>query len=533
MKEQFDFIVIGSGSAGSVVGSRLSEDPALEVAVLEAGGSDRQWIIDTPMGIVAMLPRTLNNWAYKTVPQPGLGGRRGFQPRGRVLGGSSSMNAMVYVRGHPHDYDDWAALGSPGWGFQDVLPYFIKSEHNEDFGGPLHGQDGPLNVAKLRTDNPIQDVYLKAAREAGFPINQDFNGTVQEGIGIYQVTQKNGERCSASRAYLRPYIGKRSNLHVLIRSQVLRILFEGKKAVGVEIRRGRTVSRLLARREVILCGGAFESPKLLMLSGIGDATHLKSHGIPVLHELRGVGQNLQDHPDFIFAYRSSNPHLFGLSLAGAVRLVKSFGQYQRSRRGMLSTNFAEGGGFIKRFEDSARPDFQLHFCISVVDDHARKLHMGHGFSCHVCLLRPKSRGSVTLKSKNPNDAPEIDPNFLGEESDMLAMIDGFKATRRLMQAPALQSIATADMFTRHVESDEEIRALLTRRVDTVYHPVGTCKMGQDENAVVDHELRVQGIHGLRVVDASIMPTLIGGNTNAPTIMIAEKAAAMIQATPKH
>jgi len=529
MNETLDFVIVGAGSAGSVLASRLSEDGKHRVGLFESGPSDRQWIVDTPFGIVAMLPRALNNWAYTTAPQKGLNGRRGFQPRGRVLGGSSSINAMVYVRGHPADYDDWASLGNPGWAWQDVLPYFIKSENNQDFNGPLHGTSGPLNVARLRTDNAMHEVFLNAARESGFAINPDFNGTTQEGIGIYQVTQKDGERWSASRAYLRAHIGKRPNLEVAIKTDVLRILFAGKRAIGIEVRREGKLCQVFARKEVIVCAGAFGSPKLLLLSGIGARRELNRHGIAPVAELEGVGRNLQDHPDFIFAYRASHPGLFGLSLPGLWGLARSLRQYQRTRRGMLCTNFAEGGGFIKRSSQSQRPDFQLHFCISVVDDHARRLHAGAGFSCHVCLLRPKSRGTVTLSGPDPGLAPTIDPNFLGEEEDVLAMIDAFKATRRLLAAPSLQALVQRDLYTQGVSDDASIRALLRQRVDTVYHPVGTCKMGNDAEAVVSAELRVHGIENLRVVDASIMPTLIGGNTNAPTIMIAEKAADMILA----
>lgn len=529
MADTFDFVVVGGGSGGCAVASRLSEDPGTSVALLESGSKADGWAVTTPAALALMVPGKLNNWAFETVPQKGLDGRAGFQPRGKGLGGSSAINAMVYIRGHRSDYDHWASLGNAGWSYDDVLPYFKRSEDNADFGGDYHGKGGPLAVGKLRSDNPVQQIYLQAAREAQFPLRDDFNAEQQEGLGIYQVTQKNGERWSAARGYIHPFIASRPNLHVETEANATRVLFDGKRATGVACSKGGVTREIRARREVILASGAFQTPQLLMLSGVGDRAALAKHGIDGLHHLPGVGQNLQDHPDFIFGYMSDNPNFTGLSFRGVARLFRDIGQYRHKRRGPLTTNFAECGGFLKTRPDLDAPDIQLHFGMAMVDDHGRKRHWGAGFSCHFCLLRPKSRGSVALKNNDPMQPPLIDPNFLGETDDLDAMVDGYKITRRLMETPALRSLQKKDMFTVGIKTDDDIRAVLRARVDTVYHPVGTCKMGvNDPLAVVDPRLRVHGLDRLRVVDASIMPTLIGGNTNAPAIMIGEKAADMIK-----
>ena len=528
MTRTFDYIVVGGGSGGCVVAGRLTERPDVTVCVLEAGNRGDGTLVNVPTGAVAMMPTRINNWAFETVPQAGLGGRTGYQPRGKALGGSSAINAMVYIRGHRSDYDHWAALGNDGWAYDDVLPYFRLSEHNERFDDAWHGRDGPLWVSDLRTGNPFHERYLEAARQAGLPLTDDFNGAQQEGIGIYQVTQKQGERWSAARAYLLPHIGRRSNLTVETHAQVRRILFEGRRAVGVEVLQNGTVRTLRARREVLLAAGAFQTPQLLMLSGVGPMHELARFGIQIVQHLPGVGRNLQDHPDFIFGYRTRSIDTMGVSLRGSMCMLREILRFRSERRGMLTTNFAEGGGFLKTQPGLDAPDIQLHFVVALVDDHARRLHAGHGLSCHVCLLRPRSRGAVTLRSNDPAAAPLIDPAFFDDPRDVDDMVAGFKITRRLMQTPALAKWITRDLFTPNVKSDDDIRAVLRQRTDTVYHPVGTCRMGRDEMAVVDPQLRVRGLEGLRIVDASVMPTLIGGNTNAPTIMIGEKAVDLIR-----
>jgi choline dehydrogenase-like flavoprotein len=525
---EFDYLVIGGGSSGCVVASRLSEDRNVSVALLEAGDRGDSWVVNIPIAGIFTVPSKLHNWAFLTEPQRGLNGRRGYQPRGKVLGGSSAINAMIYMRGHRADYDQWAAVGNNGWAYDDVLPYFRMSECNEDYDGPWHGRDGPVNVALLRTYNPFHGYFLQAARETQLPLCNDFNVPEPEGLGIYQVTQKNGERWSAARAYIHPYIGKRPNLHVQCGARVCRIHFKDKRAIAIDFIQGRELRSYRARREIILSAGAIQSPQILMLSGIGDGTILRTLGIDVVAHLPGVGRNLQDHPDFVFGYEARSLDLLGISAAGFLHLMREFKRYRSKRVGMLATNFAEAGGFLKTRPELPLPDVQLHFVVALVEDHARKLHWGHGYSCHVCLLRPRSRGTIALRNTDPLAAPAIDPNFLGDPQDVEDLMAGFKLAQRLMNAPALASRRTRDLFTADIQCDEDIRAILRKRVDTVYHPAGTCAMGTNDHAVVDPTLRVRDVAALRVVDASIMPTLIGGNTNAPAMMIGEKAVAMIR-----
>jgi choline dehydrogenase-like flavoprotein len=530
VSDTFDYIVVGGGSSGCVVASRLSEDPGTTVALLEAGGPGDDWIIKTPAALFLMVGSSIHNWSFNTIPQPGLDGRRGYQPRGKGLGGSSAINAMCYIRGNPLDYDHWAELGNVGWSYQDVLPYFKRSEDNNQFCNAYHARGGPLSVSRLQSHNPVIEIFLQAAREVGFSIAEDFNGAQQEGIGRYQVTQKDGERCSAARAYIHPIMGTRQNLFVSIHSLATRILFDGRRAVAVEYRQDGETKLLRARREVILSAGVFQTPQLLKLSGVGSAGELTDRGIKVVHNLPGVGENLHDHPDFVFGYSSDHPDLYGVSLQDFSWLLSGVKEYGRDHQGPLSSNFAEGGGFLKSSPGLAAPDIQLHFGPVLIDDHGRKFHWGTGFSCHCAYLDPKSRGSVRLQSPYPEDPPAIDLNFLGEPDDLEAMLAGFKLTQRLMDAPALNAIRKRDLFTEGVHTDEDIRYTLRERVDTVYHPVGSCKMGVgDPLAVVDPGLKVFGMEALRIVDASIMPKVVRGNTNAPAIMIGEKAADLIRA----
>ena len=534
---EFDVVIVGAGSAGCVLAARLSEDPAVKVCLTEAGGPDTSALITAPAGFALMGPLKINNWGYETVPQAGLNGRRGYQPRGKVVGGSSSINAMVYLRGHQLDYDGWAAGGAAGWAWRDVLPYFIKAEHNErdtltvnPAAHPaVHGQGGPLNVADLRSPNPIAHKFVEAAHQAGFPLNVDFNGGDTEGVGRFQVTQKGGERWSAARGYLHPALS-RPNLALFTSALTRRIVFEGKRAVGIEIERSGAVEMIRARREVIVSAGAFGSPQLLMCSGIGPADHLKARGVDVVSDAPGVGQNLQDHIDYIINRRYTSTDLYGLSFGGAWRLLREIGRYRRERRGMITSNFAEAGGFVKTLPGLPKPDIQFHFVVGMVDNHNRTTHLGHGYSLHACVLNPTSSGDVRLASNDMRDAPLIDPKFLSHADDVATLKRGFKAMRAILQAPALAPYRGPELYTEGLRDDDEagIEAAIRARADTIYHPVGTCKMGIDTLAVVDPQLRVRGVEGLRVIDASVMPTLTSGNTNAPTIMIAEKGADLIR-----
>ena len=524
--DQFDIIVIGGGSAGSAAAGRLAEDGTRTVCLIEAGGTNNDMWIKTP-GFMPFIPKR-SNYRFDTVPQPGLNGRIGYQPRGKGMGGSSAINAMVYIRGHKWDYDNWAALGCDGWSHADVLPYFRRSEGNERIADEFHGTDGPLNVMDQRWPNPASVKFVDSAASLQLARNDDFNGARQDGFGLYQTTQKGGERWTAARAYVEP-LRDRANFTVRTGALVERILVEEGRAVGVVIKRGWKRETLRARGAVILSAGAFNSPQILMLSGIGPGAHLQSQGIAVVRDCAAVGADLQDHIDYVASWETASTEPFGDSPAGSWRMIKAMIEHRRKRTGIMTTCFAESGGFWQSSPDLPAPDIQYHFVPAMLEDHGRTKVKGHGFSIHACVLRPFSRGSVTLNSADPRAAPRIDPNFLADDRDIATLRAGVRLMHRIACVSPLADYAGAPRQRFDINDDAALDAEIRGRADTVYHPVGTCRMGSDDASVVDTGLRLRGIAGLYVADASIMPRVVSGNTNAPSIMIGERAADFVRA----
>jgi choline dehydrogenase len=522
---EFDYIIVGSGSAGSVLANRLSADPKTTVLLLEAGGSDQSLLIRMPAGI-AKLDTPQFNWRYDTAPQPAMKNRRMYWPRGKTLGGSSSINAMVYIRGQAQDYDRWRQLGNAGWSYENVLPFFKKAEHNERLADKFHGQDGPLNVAERPYTNKLSHVFVEAAEQAGIPFNPDFNGAWQHGSGLYQVTQKRGQRWSAANAYLHP-VASRPNLTILPLAQATRIILEKTRARGVDYVKDGKSAAARARREVLLAAGAVNSPHLLLLSGIGPADELRAAGIGVAHDLPGVGKNLQDHINVNVIHAATQKITLDGKSRGLPSLLTAL-QFALFKSGPGTSNVAEAGAFLSTRGDQQIPDIQFHFIPAQVVDHGRTILDGHGVTLHACCLRPESRGEIRLAGADPLAPPVIDPNYLASGYDLKILIDGIRRARDVFAAKAFKPYLGAERLPgATLQSDAQLEEFIRATAETEYHPVGTCKMGSDGLAVVDERLRLRGIEGLRVIDASIMPTLVSGNTNAPTIMIAEKGAAMI------
>ena len=524
---EFDYVIVGAGSAGCVLANRLSADGKNSVLLLEAGPRDTNLWIHVPLGYGRLFKEKTVNWMYQTEPEPGLDGRSVFQPRGKVLGGSSSINGLLYVRGQHEDYDRWRQHGNYGWGFDDVLPYFKKAENQQRGADDFHGSGGPLPVSDLGHPDPLSAAFITAAAETGLPVNPDFNGALQEGAGFFQTTTRHGRRASAAVAYLRPAKG-RNNLRVETSALAQRVVFEGRRADAVEYRQAGALKTARARKEILVSGGTFNSPQLLQLCGVGPADLLRKHGIDGVLDAPGVGHDLQDHMQVRVVMRCSQRITLNDIVNHPVRKILMGMRYAAFRTGPLTIAAGTSGAFFRTNPRLATPDIQVHFLPFSTDKMGEKLHSFSGFSASVCQLRPESRGSLRIRSADPAAPPEIRINYLATEVDRAANVEGLKMLRKILQAPALRPYVTEEVDPgAKVVSDEALLSYCRARGSTIYPPTSTCRMGNDALAVVDQRLRLRGIEGLRVVDASVMPDLVSGNTNAPVIMIAEKASDMI------
>jgi len=532
--DRFDYVIVGAGSAGCVLASRLSEDPSVKVALLEAGGKNNSVLVRMPAGAGNLIAeKSVHNWGFETTPQAHLDKRVLYQPRGRGWGGSSAINGMIYIRGHARDYDQWRQMGLTGWGYADVLPYFKRAQHHEDGADAWNAEGGPLWVSRGPPGNPLYKAFIQAGKQAGYPVTRDFNGYQQEGVGPYHLTIKDGERWSAAAAYLHPILATRPNLKIISEAHATRVVFDAKTAKGVEYGAGpgKPTAVVYANREVLVCGGAFQSPQLLLLSGIGPAEELKKLGVEVVCDAPEVGKNLQDHLDVSLIWECTKP-------ITTYSLTKGFKQplvgldWMLRKQGPGRTNHLQAGAFLKTRKELDRPDIQLHFINAVMINHAKEKADRDGFTVHSCQLRPESRGEIKLASKDPFAGPLIDPKYLSSEVDRATLRDSVRMVREIVGQAAMAEFRGPEMRPgEHVRTDAEIDAWIRRYGETIYHPVGSVRMGADARAPLDGQLRVRGVEGLRVIDASVMPTLVGGNTNAPTIMIAEKLSDVLRKKP--